>query len=60
MEARPEIFDDFNEQNYREGITFESAMREVEQIDHSGVLLRRHLVNQLQRGTYLDEKDDTD
>jgi hypothetical protein len=30
LEGRPEIFDDFNEQNYREGVTFESAMREVE------------------------------
>jgi hypothetical protein len=30
MEGRPEIFDDFNEVNYREDITFESAMREVE------------------------------
>ncbi len=27
-------------------------------MDHSGVLLRGHLVNQLQRGSYLDEKDD--
>ena len=24
------------------------------------MLLKGHLVNQLQRGTYLDEKDDTD